>query len=80
MNHALYVYYNFFSEDYLINLHEQIDNLTIFIWVMCSFCLVLMVVMLFLSWSLVNRIYKNSSGNLGLISMEKLLMMIKQYF
>lgn len=72
VNEAMAVFYDYFSKYYLDQLNLNIEQLTLFIWIMCSFCLVLLLVLLIIKRKFLVILYKNSAASLGLISVEKL--------
>ena len=72
LNHALLLFYEYFSDYYLQQLYLNIGNLTIFLWIICSVCLVFMGSLLYVSWNFLKKLYVNSASSLSLIPLEKL--------
>ena len=72
INNALMVFYEYFSEYYLSQLYKSINQLSIFVWIMCVACLTGMTLLLVYTWSFSKRVYGLATGGLDLIPLEKL--------
>lgn len=86
LNNALMVFYNYFSQYYLDQLYTSINQLTIFVWIMCVACLSGMFLLVIFTWGFGKHMYGLATGSLGLIPLEKLsfdeqtIFLIKNYY
>ena len=71
-NNALLLFYDFFSQFYLNQIYKSIGQLTVFVWIMCTICMVGMTIVLWILWAFLKKMYDLAIGSLELIPLEKL--------
>ena len=72
INEVLLLYYNYFSNYYLTQLYSNIANLTLFVWIMCTACVIFIISLLVICWKFLKRLYRTAASTLSLIPLEKL--------
>lgn len=72
INDSLGIIYDYFSEYYLQELHNNINRLISFIWIMCALCLVFIGTVFILVWRFLRNMYSYAITSFCLIPIEKL--------